>query len=105
VITPNRLHSNHPEEFTLRNKLMHLTRVAVLGVLLTVGALGLTTAVAQEATVPPAGEVVDDADDGGFDDWGLLGLLGLGGLAGLLKRPTHEVRTVDRVERVNEPRR
>jgi len=82
----------------LKNKLTHLTRVAVLGGFLAVGALGLTSAVAQEATVPAAGEVVDEAEDEGFDDWGLLGLLGLGGLAGLLKRPTHEVRTVDRVD-------
>ncbi|MET0323670.1 MAG: WGxxGxxG family protein [Ilumatobacteraceae bacterium] len=29
---------------------------------------------------------VDQNDDGGFDDWGLLGLLGLLGLAGLKRR-------------------
>ena len=82
----------------MKAKMVHLTRIAALGVFLTVGALGLTTAVAQEATVPPVSDVTEQADDGGFDDWGLLGLLGLGGLAGLLKRPTHEVRIVERVD-------
>jgi MYXO-CTERM domain-containing protein len=35
---------------------------------------------------------LDENDDGGFDDWGLLGLLGLAGLAGL-KRRDRVVRT------------
>jgi MYXO-CTERM domain-containing protein len=87
-----------------KHKVMHLARVAALSGMLTVGALGVTSASAQEATVPAAvSDVTEEADDGGFDDWGLLGLLGLGGLAGLLKRPTHEVRTVDRVNRVDDP--
>ena len=39
---------------------------------------------------------VDDGDDGGFDDWGLLGLLGLAGLAGLKRRDTVSRVDVDR---------
>lgn len=35
-----------------------------------------------EAIAPP----LDENDDDGFDDWGLLGLLGLGGLAGRNRR-------------------
>ena len=52
------------------------------------------------ATTPPADpndveavdNPVDDNDESGFDDWGLLGLLGLLGLAGLKRR--HDVTTV-----------
>jgi len=54
------------------------------------------------ATTPPSDpndvaavdNPVDENDDGGFDDWGLLGLLGLLGLAGL-KRRNDRVVTVD----------
>ena len=45
-------------------------------------------------TWPPSTNPVDENDDGGFDDWGLLGLLGLLGLAGL-KRRDNRVVTVD----------
>lgn len=39
---------------------------------------------------------VDENDDSGFDDWGLLGLLGLVGLAGLAGRKRDDnVRTYD----------
>jgi len=46
------------------------------------------------ATTPPSDpndvaavdNPVDQNDEGGFDDWGLLGLLGLLGLAGLKRR-------------------
>ena len=39
---------------------------------------------------------LDENDDSGFDDWGLLGLLGLAGLAGLAGRKRHDdVRTYD----------
>jgi MYXO-CTERM domain-containing protein len=88
----------------MRDTLMKSARVAALGVFLTLGVHGATSVAAQESTVPAVQDVTEEAEDTGFDDWGLLGLLGLGGLAGLLKRPTHEVRTVDRVERVNDPR-
>ena len=56
------------------------------------------------ATTPPEdpNDVVsvdnpmDENDEGGFDDWGLLGLLGLAGLAGLTGRKRNDaVRTYD----------
>jgi MYXO-CTERM domain-containing protein len=75
---------------------MKASRVTILGVFLAFGVHGATSVAAQESTVPVAQDVAEEAEDSGFDDWGLLGLLGLGGLAGLLKRPTHEVRTVER---------
>jgi MYXO-CTERM domain-containing protein len=88
----------------MTSKTRTLFQATVIGCALTFGTIGMSTVVAQEATVPAAvSDVTEEADDGGFDDWGLLGLLGLGGLAGLLKRPTHEVRTVDRVNRVDDP--
>lgn len=52
------------------------------------------------ATTPPndPNDVVaidnplDDNDESGFDDWGLLGLVGLFGLAGLKRRePDHRI--------------
>ncbi|HYJ13668.1 MAG TPA: WGxxGxxG family protein [Thermomicrobiales bacterium] len=83
----------------MRDSLLKTSRIAVLGVFLALGVHGGTSVVAQESTVPAAVEdVTEEVDDGGFDDWGLLGLLGLAGLAGLLKRPTQEVRTVERVD-------
>jgi MYXO-CTERM domain-containing protein len=53
---------------------------------------------AASATAPPddPNDVVaidnplDENDDSGFDDWGLLGLLGLAGLAGLAGRRRHD---------------
>ena len=53
------------------------------------------------ATTPPADpndveaidNPVDENDEGGFDDWGLLGLLGLAGLAGLAGRKRDDDRT------------
>ena len=56
------------------------------------------------ATTPPndPGDVeaidnpVDENDEGGFDDWGLLGLLGLSGLAGLKGRDRNDNRTTTR---------
>ena len=39
-----------------------------------------------QAEVAAVDNPVDENDDGGFDDWGLLGLLGLLGLAGLKRR-------------------
>ena len=37
-----------------------------------------------------------EAEDDGFDDWGLLGLLGLVGLAGLTGKKRDDTRRVDR---------
>jgi len=63
------------------------------------------------ATTPPndPNDVVaidnpmDENDDGGFDDWGLLGLLGLAGLAGLARKKdgvrTYDDRTTTSVNR------
>lgn len=39
-----------------------------------------------EVNAPDIDNPLDDNDDDGFDDWGLLGLLGLLGLAGLSGR-------------------
>jgi len=80
----------------MRDTLMKTSRVAIVGLFLALGVHGATTVAAQESTVPVAQDVAEEADDSGFDDWGLLGLFGLAGLAGLLKRPTQEVRTVER---------
>jgi hypothetical protein len=49
----------------------------------------------QSQVMAQTANQAEQADDGGFDDWGLLGLLGLAGLAGLKKREP-EVRTGDR---------
>jgi hypothetical protein len=72
----------------------------------TVFAVGLSVipATAALATTPPddpndVGAIdnpVDENDESGFDDWGLLGLLGLVGLAGLAGRKrVNDVRTYD----------
>ena len=82
----------------MATRMKEMARVAAVGLVMMFGALAITPAAAQDVVDPAAVE----EDDSGFDDWGLLGLLGLGGLAGLLKRPEHEVRTVDRG---TEPRR
>lgn len=78
----------------MSEKLITGLRVAAIALAMMFGTIGVTSVSAQDAA--PVTQVTDEAEDEGFDDWGLLGLLGLGGLAGLLKRPTHEVRTVDR---------
>lgn len=70
-------------------------RAAAVGLLF--GAFLSGAVVAQETpaagAVQTAEDAVEEVDDGGFDDWGLLGLLGLAGLAGLRKREP-EVREV-----------
>jgi hypothetical protein len=81
-------------------------RVVAIALTMLFGAVAVTSVSAQTATQTPAQgatspaasvqATTDTKKDDGFNDWGLLGLLGLGGLAGLLKRPTHEVRTVER---------
>jgi len=69
-------------------------------ILSTAVAAGLTIMPAVAfATTPPSDpndvaavdNPVDENDDGGFDDWGLLGLLGLLGLAGLKRRDNRTV--------------
>lgn len=93
----------------MKTRLMHVIRIIAMSVFITIGAFGVTSAGAQESTVPAVEDVADTAsdtvDDSGFDDWGLLGLFGLAGLAGLLKKPTHEVRTVERVDHTRDPLR
>jgi MYXO-CTERM domain-containing protein len=69
-------------------------------------AVGLTVVPVASAwaTTPPddpndVGAIdnpVDDNDDSGFDDWGLLGLLGLAGLAGLAGRKRDDRTPMDR---------
>ena len=75
----------------------HGLRAAAVGLML--GAFVSGPVMAQEAQpallAQTADPVVEEEDEGGFDDWGLLGLLGLAGLAGLKKREP-EVRTMDR---------
>jgi MYXO-CTERM domain-containing protein len=74
-------------------------RIAAITLALMFGAVSVSNTVAAQdasAASQTISEATDTNDDEGFDDWGLLGLLGLAGLAGLLKRPTHEVQTVER---------
>ena len=67
-------------------------------------ALTIIPASAAFATVPPEDpndvqaidNPIDDNDEAGFDDWGLLGLLGLLGLAGLKRRETVSYVEADR---------
>lgn len=71
-------------------------RKLIAGVALT-AALGLGPIAAAGAQNNDPNDVrsvdnpVDQNDNGGFDDWGLLGLLGLAGLAGLARRDRHPV--------------
>ena len=69
-----------------------------------------SAAMAQEDPADPndvsaVDNPVDENDDGGFDDWGLLGLVGLAGLAGLAgrKRVTQDAR-YDRTTTSGAPR-
>ena len=74
----------------MRKIITTMTMVAALS--------GFTTATAF-ATTPPddpndveaIDNPLDDNDESGFDDWGLLGLLGLLGLAGLRPRRDNTV--------------
>lgn len=68
------------------------------------GALAIIPGTTALATTPPddpndveaIDNPLDENDDSGFDDWGLLGLLGLLGLAGLSGRKRAvDVRTYD----------
>jgi hypothetical protein len=45
------------------------------------------------AQTPADRPVTREADDDGFDDWGLLGLLGLAGLLGRSRRDRNVVET------------
>ena len=72
-----------------------------LGVAAMAATLTLIPATTALATTPPddpndieaIDNPLDENDDEGFDDWGLLGLVGLVGLAGLAGRKRHDVRT------------
>jgi len=87
---------------SMTEKFPTVLRVAAIALAMMFGTIGVTSVSAQDAS--PVAQATSEDEDSGFDDWGLLGLLGLAGLAGLLKRPTHEVRTVDRAVPVD-PRR
>jgi len=72
-------------------------------IMTTAVAAGLTFLPAVASATPPSDpndvasvdNPVDQNDEGGFDDWGLLGLLGLLGLAGLKRRDDRVVRVDD----------
>ncbi len=84
----------------MNHKLLKVLRTGALGLTLTSGLFVTESVMAQDATqvagqAEQAAQQVED-EASGFDDWGLFGLLGLIGLGGLLKRPSTEVRTVER---------
>ena len=58
---------------------------AAVGTLLMFGATVPPVAAQEEAQAQELAQTAE-AEDNGFDDWGLLGLLGLLGLAGLAGR-------------------
>jgi MYXO-CTERM domain-containing protein len=74
-----------------------------LTALIMAAALSTVPASAAFATTPPddpndveaIDNPIDENDDEGFDDWGLLGLLGLVGLAGLKRRDDRVVAVRD----------
>ena len=74
---------------TLMERLMTFGRVLALSLVLVFGSAGVTSVAAQDT-------VVEEAEDEGFDDWGLLGLLGLAGLLGLKRREPEVHTTVTR---------
>jgi len=77
-------------------KTITATAIAAALTVLPVSAALATTPPADPNDVEAIDNPVDENDDSGFDDWGLLGLLGLVGLAGLAGRKRHEVvRTYD----------
>jgi MYXO-CTERM domain-containing protein len=71
-----------------------LAAVIAAGVTIMPAVASATTPPSDPNDVAAVDNPVDENDDGGFDDWGLLGLLGLLGLAGL-KRRDNRVVTVD----------
>ena len=73
--------------------MLSLKRAIRLAMLFAVCGL-VTPVTAQTAT--DQGAATRDADDDGFDDWGLLGLLGLAGLLGR-KRADRDVVDARRV--------
>ena len=77
---------------TLETKLSRLFQIGGLALALLLAAFAAGGVVPGEAEAAVQ-TVEDEADDGGFDDWGLLGLLGL---AGLLRRPARAVVVADR---------
>lgn len=80
---------------TFDTKVMAAVRASIVALLLTFAISTSGSVSAQTATEVPEAAQVEEEDEGGFDDWGLLGLLGLLGLAGLRKRPDHVVGAVE----------
>lgn len=92
----------------LDGKLKTVGRAMALAVMF---GLALTGPVSAQVSTPTEGveapteiattatSTVDEEEDEGFDDWGLLGLLGLAGLAGLRARQSRVVEPA-RTERV-----
>ena len=77
-----------------------LSTVAIAAALtvIPVSAAFATTPPSDPNDVAAVDNPLDENDDGGFDDWGLLGLLGLAGLAGLAglkRRDDVRARTTD----------
>lgn len=91
-------------ENTLLNKAKLATAGAFLAFgLVTGGVMAQATPTEEADPIVAVPAAVEEEEDEGFDDWGLLGLLGLLGLAGLRKNEP-EARTVERREtRVVEP--
>ena len=73
----------------MTTKMQATARVAVVGLAVMFGSLGVTAAATQTAEPTTTAE-----EDEGFD-WGWLGLLGLAGLAGLRKREPEMVTTTN----------
>ena len=76
-------------------KTITATAFAAALTVLPVSAAMATTPPEDPNDVEAIDNPVDENDDSGFDDWGLLGLLGLVGLAGLAGRKRHDVVTYD----------
>lgn len=73
----------------MRKTLTAAVCAAVLTVIPVTSALA-TTPPADPDDVGAIDNPLDENDDDGFDDWGLLGLLGLIGLAGLTGRKRND---------------
>lgn len=76
-------------------KTMAAAGMAALLTVVPVATAAATTPPDDPNDVEAIDNPVDENDDTGFDDWGLLGLLGLVGLAGLAGRKRQEVRSYD----------
>jgi len=74
-------------------KTVAATAISAALIIIPVSAAFATTPPSDPNDVEAVDNPLDENDDSGFDDWGLLGLIGLAGLAGLKRRET--VRRVD----------